>query len=176
MILGNIKDYKVCNLTPKKLEKDGFLNELELTKSDIKNYILDALKNKEIVYGLKRKNILKAVYIFNVIKKDDKKILKLKDDIHIADIDNKIIEEFENLISQDLSELVTEGEFQKIIFKDMEILPNERDKGFAGSTYALCLSLGVMFGIIFNQLVWGLLIGNLLGITLGSARMIKRKK
>ena len=39
MILGNIKDYKVCNLTPKKLEKEEFLNELELTKSDIKNDI-----------------------------------------------------------------------------------------------------------------------------------------
>lgn len=176
MVLGNIKDYKVCNLTPRKLEKEGFLNELELTKSDIKNDILNAIKNKGIVYGLKKKNILKAVYIFEIIKEDDKKILKLKDDTHIEDIDDEIMDKFENLISQDLSELVTEGEFQKIIFKDMEILPNERDKGFAGSTYALCLSLGVMFGIIFNQLVWGLLIGNLLGITLGSARMIKKKK
>ena len=74
-----------------------------------------------------------------------------------------------------MSELVTEGEFQKIVFKDMEILPNERDKGFAGSTYALWLSIGVMFGIIYDQLVWGLLIGNLLGVILGSARMIKKK-
>lgn len=72
--------------------------------------------------------------------------------------------------------MVTEGEFDKVIFNDMEILPNENDKGFAGSTYALCLSIGVMFGIIYDQLVWGLLIGNLLGITFGSARMIKKKK
>lgn len=176
MIIGSIKGYDVCNVTPKKLEKEGLLNELKTIESDIKETILDVIKNKGIVYGLKKKKILNAVYIFLNIKEDNKKILKLKYDIHIQDIEEKVINEFEKIISQELGELVTEGEFDKVIFNDMEILPNENDKGFAGSTYALCLSIGVMFGIIYDQLVWGLLIGNLLGITFGSARMIKKKK
>lgn len=64
MIIGSIKGYDVCNVTPKKLEKEGLLNELKTIESDIKETILDVIKNKGIVYGLKKKKILNAVYIF----------------------------------------------------------------------------------------------------------------
>ena len=59
------------------------------------------------------------------------------------------------------------------MWNDIEIEPNTVN-GFSGFTFSMWLSLGVLYGIIFDNLVLGLLFGVGIGLCFGTT--VKKKK
>ncbi len=172
MILGNIKGYRVCNITKKSMEKENYINELQEIDSNIKEDIINVLENKGYIYGLEANNLVKAVYLFDCTKNDNKKIIVFNKSLYTEDTKNKI-DEFEKIIIEELKELVNWGECSKIIWNDIEIEPNNTN-GFSIPTFSICTSIGLLYGIVFNNLAIGLLFGVAIGSCFGA--VVKRKK
>lgn len=169
-MIGYIKGYDICNITNKKLDKEEFLSELIKLDSNLKNKILKVLNDNGYVIGLKKKKVLKVVYIF---KMDiQQKILKYSESLATKDIEIKTIENFEKAIIEELKEKVTLEEVSKVDWKDIEIVPNE-SSSFSSLTFSTCLSLGLLFGIIFDNLSMGLLFGCAIGLCFGA--VVKKK-
>ena len=96
MIISIIKGYNICNVTKRIMEKDSF-KELEKIETNIKKEIIKVLENKGYVYGLKEKNILKGVYLFENTKIENKNILIFKTSLYTDDVKDKM-EQFEKII------------------------------------------------------------------------------
>lgn len=132
---------------------------------------METLNNNGYVIELKKKKVLKVVYIF---KKDTQhKILQYSESLATKDIETKTIEDFEKAIIEELKEKVTMEEILKVDWKDIEIVPNE-SSSFSGLTFSTCLSLGLLYGIIFDNLSMGLLFGCAIGLCFGA--VVKKKK
>lgn len=65
-MIGYIKGYDFCVVTQKRLEKEGFLNELLSENANIKDEIEKVLDNNGYVIGLEKEKILKLVYLFEL--------------------------------------------------------------------------------------------------------------
>lgn len=157
MISGKIKGYKICNITKKSIEKENYINDLKKLDSNIKEEIVKVLENKGYVYGLEEKNLLKAVYLFDSTKDNEKKVMAFNKSLYTEDVKDKI-DEFEKIIIEELKELVNWGECSKVIWNDIEIEPNNVSS-FSITTLSTCISLGLLYGIVFNNLAMGLLFG-----------------
>lgn len=172
MIKGNIEGYKVCNVTNKSIEKENYINDLQKIDSNIKEKIINVLENKGHIYGLEKMNSLKAVYIFDNIKDNNKKVVVFNKLLYVEDAKDKM-NEFEKIIIEELKELVNWGECSKVIWNDIEIEPNNAN-AFSFPTFSMCISLGLLYGIIFDNLAIGLLFGVSIGSCFGA--VVKRKK
>lgn len=172
MIVGSIKGYNIFNVTKKIIEKENSMNELEEIETNIKEEIIKTLENKGYVYGLKEKDIVKAVYLFENTKNENKNILDFKTSLYTDDVKDKI-EQFEKIILEELKEIVNWGKCSKVIWNDIEIEPNTVN-GFSGLTFSMCLSLGVLYGIIFDNFALGLSMGVAIGLCFGAT--VKKKK
>ena len=112
MIVGSIKGYNICNVTKKIIEKENSMNELEQVETNIKDEIIKNLENKGYVYGLKEKDIVKAVYLFENTKNENKNILVFKTSLYTNDVKDKM-EQFEKIILEELKEMVNWGNAQR---------------------------------------------------------------
>lgn len=136
MIISIIKGYNICNVTKRIMEKDSF-KELEKIETNIKKEIIKVLENKGYVYGLKEKNILKAVYLFENTKIENKNILIFKTSLYTDDVKDKM-EQFEKIIIEELKAKVNWGTCLKVIWNDIEIEP-KTEAGFSGLSFSMCL-------------------------------------
>lgn len=148
-MLWCINGYNICNITKRVLDKEEYLSELLKIDSELKNKILENLNKEGYVIGLKRKDILKAVYIFE--PDTSKKILKFSESLSIKDIDNKIIEDFEKVIIKKLRGKVAMKEISKVDWNDIKILPNETSEIFT-SAFTTCSSLGLLYAILLGNI------------------------
>lgn len=170
-MFGSFKGYNICNVTKRMMKKDSF-KELEKIETNIKKEIIKVLENKGYVYGLKEKNILKAVYLFENTKTENKNILNFKTSLYTDDVKDKM-EQFEKIIIEELKEKVNWGTCSKVIWNDIEIEP-KNEGGFSGLSFSMCLLLGVLYGIIFDNLALGLSLGVAIGLCFGAT--VKKKK
>lgn len=167
MIIGDVKGYGICNVTKKKIEKEDFLSELQKVDSNIKAEILEVLESQGYVYGLKKKKVLKAVYLFDNKQEENKKVLVFNKSICSEEIKD-IIKEFENVLITELKGKVVIEEFSKVIWNDIEILPrNIRNGKFSMLAFSLCFFLGFLFGIGTDNLLIGLSLSLLFGLCFG---------
>ena len=164
-MIGYIKGYDFCVVTKKKLEKEEFLSELLNEKSNIKDEIENILDNNGYVIGLKKKNILKLVYFFEL----KGKVLTFKKKILTKEIDEKTKNEFEKIITEELKEKLVFEELEKIDWNDIEIKPKKK-AGFSFTVFAICIVLG----FIFDNIAMGILWGFIFGLTSGTAIVQKK--
>lgn len=172
MISGKIKGYKICNITKKSIEKENYINDLQKLDFNVKEEIIKVLENKGYIYGLEENNSVKAVYLFEVTKDNNKKVMAFNKSLYTEDVKDKI-DEFEKVIIEELKELVNWGECSKVIWNDIEIEPNNVSE-FSITTFSTCISLGLLYEIVFNNLAMGLLFGVVIGSCFGA--VVKRKK
>ena len=171
-MVGYIKGYDICNVTKRKIEKEEFLSEIQIKDSKIKEKIINVLENKGCVYGLKKKGIFKAIYIFDNKKVDNKKVLKFNKSLYVEEARDKK-EQFEKAIIEELKEKVTMEEVSKVDWGDIEIEPN-KIAGFSGLTFSVCISLGIIYGMLFDNLALGISFGVAIGLCFGA--VVKSKK
>ncbi len=172
MISSNIKGHKICTITKKNIEKENYINDLQKIDNNVKEEIINVLENKGYIYGLEKMNSLKAVYIFDNIRDNKKKVVVFNKLLYVEDAKDKM-NEFEKIIIEELKELVNWGECSKVIWNDIEIEPNNMNT-FSFPTFSMCILLGLLYGIIFDNLGIGLLFGVSIGSCFGA--VVKRKK
>lgn len=173
-MIGYIKGYDICEVTKRKIEKKNFLDEMKVIQPAIKEELLQVLENKGIIYGLKKKNILKAVYLFeekteeDKEKEEEKNILVFRAAYHTEDTADKM-EELEKAITGELKEKICLEEYAGVEWNDIEIKPRTiSGNGFSGGLFSLFLCLGVMFGVIFDNISMGMLYGIAMGLCFGT--------
>lgn len=159
-------------LLKKKIEQENFLNEIIVKDAGIKKEITGVLDRKGCVYGLAKKGVLKAVYIFDKITDENKNLLKFYKSIFLDEVENKK-KEFEDAIIEDLKEKVALEQIEKVDWEDIEIEPNTME-GFSGISLSLGISLGLLYGVILKNISIGILMGISIGLMFGA--VVKRKK
>ena len=164
--------YNICNVTNKTMKKEDSIKELEKIETNIKAEIINILENKGYVYGLMDKDTLKAVYLFENTKSENKNILVFKTSLCTDDVKDKI-EQFEKIVLEELKEIVNFGICSKVIWNDIEIEPNTIN-GFSGFNFSICIFLGILYGIIFDNIAVGLPLGVAIGLCFGA--VVKKKK
>lgn len=169
-MIGRVKGYDICIITAGKLNKEGFLDEIISKESDLKEELLNILKNKGYVIGLKKNKTLKGAYIFEMNKEE--KTLKFSKSLKVDDVEPKTIEEFEKAVLEELKEKLFFDELTKIDWNDIEITP-KKFFGFSESAFSICLALGLIYGIIFNHLAVGIIFGICIGLCFGV--VVKKK-
>lgn len=168
------KGYNICNVTKKIIEKESSMKELEEIETNIKEEIVKVLENKGYVYGLKEKDILKAVYLFENTKSENKNILVFKAFLYTDDVKDKI-EQFEKILLEKLKGIVIWEKCSKVIWNDIEVEPNTIN-AFPGFTlsFSTCIALGVLYGIIFDDLTFGIGVGITIAVCFGAVVNLKK--
>lgn len=173
-MVGKIKGYSVCSISKGTLKKEDFFDEIKNKDLNVKEKIQNILSNHGIIYGLKKDKKLKAVYLFESITEDKKRILKFTEKILLEEINKEIQEEFEKDITEELSEFVSLEEYSKIVWDENVIVPKMVKVGkYNLPLGSLMFVVGVIFGILTDDLAMGMCIGICLGC--GSAVIMKKK-
>lgn len=165
MSIVYIKGYDFCVVTEKEIEKEGFLSELTNQNPNIKDEIISILDNNGYVIGLKKNNVLKSVYLFEL----NGKILTFKSKILTNEINEKTKNEFKKSITIELKEKLVYDELEKIDWNDIEILPKKKTMDSF-----LMYFIGMILGILFDHIGYGIIIGCILAL-LPKRTIIKKK-
>ena len=168
-MFGNIKEYKVLEVTKKTLEKKKWIFD-ELDGKVVKE-IEETLENKGFVFALgkkiDKKKIIKGVYIFKLESKDDEKVLIFDKKVFAEEIREEVIFEFEDAIDSVLGSAVSEKHVNKAVFgeKEFEIKKVKIGK-YEVSTTLLWLIWGLITWILTDDVLWfclGIVFGTSMG-------------
>lgn len=174
MMIGKIKGYSIFDISKGTLKKEDFFDEIKNKDSKIKEKIEKILQNKGLAVGLKKDKKLKAVYLFEAVEEDNKKILRFTEKIILEEITNEIQEKFEKDLITEFTELVSLEDYAKVEWDDNTIVPKTVKVGkYNIPLGSLMFLLGTIFGILIDDLTMGICIGLCLGC--GSAIIVKRK-
>ncbi len=156
-MFGYVKGYTTCTIT-KKIINEESLSELITIDNNIKNKLDDALNNDAYVVGMKKKKVLKCIYIFN---KNEAKLI-FSEIIKTDEITDKILRSFEKDIIEDLRDKVSSKEISHIDWNDIIIEPDN-----SLNWLAIGISLGVLFGIALDSIALGICFGVAFGCCYG---------
>ncbi|MCD8027689.1 MAG: hypothetical protein LUF02_03305 [Erysipelotrichaceae bacterium] len=156
-MIGYVKGYTNCTITKKRIN-DKTLSELIKVDNKIQNKLDYALNNDAYIVGLKKKKVLKCVYIFN--KENDTLIFSVI--IKTEEITDKILKAFEKDIIVDLKNKVSAKEIAHVEWNDVVIEPNN-----SLNWLAFGISLGVLFGIALDSIALGICFGVAFGCCCG---------
>jgi len=154
MIMVDFSGYDLCNVTKKKLEKEGFLSELLNEDANIEKEIINILDNNGCVLGVEKDKMLKGVYLFEL----NGKVLTFKNKIYTKETNDKIQSKFEKMIIEELKEKLTFEELEKIDWDEIEIVPKKKE-GFSFLVFFICVALGIVFDNIGMGILWGFVFG-----------------
>jgi hypothetical protein len=175
---NNNQNYKMCIIDTKILKKEEYFTELQEKNSNVKELIEDKIKNKSIIYGLEKDNKLKSIYIFAREKNNNQKQLTLNYTLTSNDVDTIIIQDFESKIIEELKELVSMGDYQKVVWNEIEIAPNTikfwNNSMKIGTMFVL---LGLTIYILSGEILWlclGLIFGTANGAIIKNATPNKK--
>lgn len=168
-MFGNVKEYRVIEITKKVLEKKKWsLEEFDKESLDKIDEILD---NDGLIFALGRKvdkkKIIKGLYLFNKQTKDDEIIIVFDKTIFVEDIRDEVIFEFEDAIDSFLGAAVSEKKVKKAYFKDKEYEVRIVKIGkYEVSATILWILWGAITWILTQDVFW-LCLGVVFGTTCG---------
>ena len=168
-MFGNVKEYRVIEITKKVLEKKKWsLEEFDKESLDKIDEILD---NDGLIFALGRKvdkkKIIKGLYLFNKQTKDDETIIVFDKTIFVEDIRDEVIFEFEDAIDSFLGAAVSEKKVKKAYFKDKEYEVKIVKIGkYEVSATILWILWGAITWILTQDVIW-LCLGVIFGTTCG---------
>lgn len=156
MILGSVGGYNIRQVSLKILKNNKFdFSELENLDFNIKMDIKNVLENGGTVFSLDKKNVLKTVYLFKLIKEGQESILTFDNKIVLDEITIDVINEFEENMTTLLGEAVSEEEITKVIWNDKEIEPSKVKIGkWEIPVSFVWIMAGIIFWMIFDDFIW----------------------
>ena len=173
IMIGYLKGYNICKVSKKDIEKDKFVEDLE---TSIKEEILKTFEKKGYVYGLKKGKVLKVVYLFDSNEIEGKVNLTFTKSYYSKDVEDRE-EDFDNAFLEAMKDKLILEEFSKITWKDNEIQVENKeeddDENMVTIALPLCMCLGMGLGFVFDNVLFGIVIGFAVGTLLG---LIKNKK
>lgn len=164
MMIGKIKGYSIFDISKGTLKKEDFFDEIKNKDSKIKEKIEKILQNKGLAWGLKKDKKLKAVYLFEAVEEDNKKILRFTEKIILEEITNEIQEKFEKDLITEFTELVSLEDYAKVEWDGNTIIPKTVKVGkYNIPLGSLMFLICIIFGILMDDLVLGICVGSVLG-------------
>ena len=156
-MFGNVKEYKVIEITKKVIEKKKWSLE-EFDKNDIKE-IEDTLNNNGFIFALGKKldknRIIKGLYIFKKDKKDNEDIFVFDKTIFVEEIREEVIVEFEDALDEYLGAVVSEQQAHRAYFRDKEFeLKKVKIGKYEVSAAVLWILWGIMMSICLDSFMW----------------------
>ena len=180
-MFGNIKEYKLFEITKRVLEKEKWdLKEIKKENPDIIDELNDVIDNKGVIFALGRKidkkKIVKGIYIFKCEVKEQEKILTFDRTLFSEVIRDEVIHQFEDEIDSLLGSSVSENMYSKAVFRDREFVVKKVKLG----KYEISVSLLWMFGgillwILNKDVIW-FMFGIVFAFSFGYAVHIDGKK
>lgn len=166
-MFGSIKGYTYSNISKRLLKKEEYLSEVKEKDKDIEKEIQEIIQNKGFIRVLRKKKIIKAIYLFE--KKDNNLIFKKS--IITDEIDKEKQDSLEKIIVAELSEYVAVQDIKSVDFKDKVIEP--KMSSFNIPMFSVWFSLGIVYGLLFDNLALGICFGLAVGLSMGT--VIKNK-
>lgn len=156
-MFGNIKEYKVLEITKKVLEKKKW--SLDEFDSSVMDEINETLNNDGLVLALGRKveknKIVKGVYIFKKEIRDNENIISFVKNVFVEEIREEIVRDFENAVDDYLGAVVSEQQAHRAFFRDKEFeLKKVKVGKYEVSAAVLWLLWGVMMSICLESFMW----------------------
>lgn len=174
ILIGKVNGYSICNITKVMLKKNDFFEQIEKKDIKIKEKIQTTLNNKGLIFGFKKDKKLKAIYIFESVIENKKRILKFTEKILLEEISKELQDNFEKNISNELMELVSLEDYEEIEWNGNVIVPKTIKLGkYNIPLGSLLFILGIIFGAIINDITIGICMG--LGLSCGSAAILREK-
>ncbi|MCD7894067.1 MAG: hypothetical protein LUG60_10260 [Erysipelotrichaceae bacterium] len=157
-MLGYIKGYTTCTIKKKLIDEES-LSELITIDNNIQNKLVDAISNDAYIVGMKKKKILKCIYIFN----KGNNILTFSEMIKTDEITDKILKAFEKDIIEDLKIKITTKEISRVDWNNIVIEPND-----TLNWLVIGISFGILFGIELDSIMLGICFGAVFGCCYGA--------
>ena len=156
-MFGNIKEYRVIEITKKILEKNKWSLE-EFDKKDIE-FVNEILDNNGFVLALGKKlnkiKVAKGLYIFKKEVKNNEIVCVFDKAIFVEDIREEVILEFENVIDDYLGAAVSEQQVKRAYFRDKEYeLKKVKVGKFEISAFVLWILWGLMMSVCLDNFMW----------------------
>lgn len=184
-MIGLNNNYLIYELNEKLLNKSGIMDDFEkvdygIENFDIKTLILRTIDNGGVVYGVKERKVLKAVFIFELElekkRKRKKPIRRLvfKNAYFTEDL-SRAVPGFAAVIEENLMEKLASKEFSKVYWNGKEIVGKQYVFLDDSIFYLMiCILLGIIAGVLLNSIILFLIVGVVLGIFIGSViRIVK---
>lgn len=171
-----IKEFHLCNVRKKQINNYEFIKEIKAKDSRIIQEVIDVIENKGKVYGFEKNKKLKAIFLFEKVKNEKKKTLKLSKKILLDDIDKEMEQQFENILISNFVQYVALEDISKVIFENQEIVPEVVKVGkFGIALSSLIVILSTIIGTVFFNDYWYIFFGA--GIAIGTicGAVIKKK-
>lgn len=176
-MFGNIKEYKVLEITKKVFEKKKW--SLDEFDSTVINEIEKTLDNDGFVLALGRKiekkKIVKGIYIFKKETKDNENIINFDKNVFVENIREEIIDDFENAVDDYLGAAVSEQQAHRAFFRDKEFeLKKVKVGKYELSATLLWILWGTITWILTQDVMW-LCLGVVFGTSCGYAVKVNGK-
>lgn len=176
-MFGNIKEYKVLEITKKVFEKKKW--SLDEFDSSVMDEINETLNNDGLVLALGRKveknKIVKGVYIFKKEIRDDENIITFDKNVFVEEIREEIVRDFENAVDDYLGAVVSEQQAHRAFFRDKEFeLKKVKVGKYELSSTLLWILWGVITWVLTQDVMW-LCLGVVFGSSCGYAVKVNGK-
>ena len=160
--IGIIDGYDIIVIGKLKAKKDNLFNEIEKYDSNIKEETREIVnKSSGRVFAIVKKGIIKGIYLFEVVSKDDSKNLKHIKTVYTDEVSTDTREKYYNHILDIAKDYVKMMEYDKVTL-DGKVIQIDPKKSKKERILALIggFALGFVLGwIIFDEVSWGLFYG-----------------
>ena len=162
--IGLIDGYDIITIGKGKAKKDELFSEIlkadKEIQSDVKNIIE---KETGRIFAIIKKKKIKGLYIFEVVKKDEQRILEHIKTVYTKEVNEDVQNKYDELILKMAKDYVSMQEYNKVTFEDnvVQIDPKktkkEKEIALLGGT-ALGFILGwLIFDDFMMAILWGLI-------------------
>ena len=170
--LGLIDGHDIIAIGKGKAKKDKLFSEILKTDKDIQNDV-KKITEKETgrIFAIIKKKKIKGLYLFEVVKKDEERILEHIKTVYTKDVNEDIQNKYDELILKMAKDYVSMQEYNKVTFEDniVQIDPKKTKKEkeiaiLGGAALGFILGwlifdnfvMAIMWAIIFAPIYSGL--------------------
>ena len=157
--LGMIEGHDIIVINKRKAKKDELFKEIEKYDNKIKEETRKIVNEQlGIVYAIKKDNLIKGLYLFEIEKTENEQVLKHIKTVYSKDVSKEVQEKYDNLIVDFAKEYITYLEYDKVIFNDKVVQIDPKRTIKQRITMTLCGAIvGFVFGYtVFNDFFLGI--------------------
>ena len=162
--IGLIDGYDIIAIGKGKAKKDELFSEILKTDKDIQSDVKNIIeKETGRIFAIIKKKKIKGLYIFEVVKKDEQRILEHIKTVYTKEVNEDVQNKYDELILKMAKDYVSMQEYNKVTFEDnvVQIDPKktkkEKEIALLGGT-ALGFILGwLIFDDFMMAILWGLI-------------------
>ena len=162
--IGLIDGYDIIVIGKGKAKKDELFSEILKADKDIQSDVKNIIeKETGRIFAIIKKKKIKGLYIFEVVKKDEQRILEHIKTVYTKEVNEDVQNKYDELILKMAKDYVSMQEYNKVTFEDnvVQIDPKktkkEKEIALLGGT-ALGFILGwLIFDDFMMAILWGLI-------------------